>query len=215
MSWLGEADVVAGVLSAGEALSADARGDELAVSNAKREVTLGTSLVQALVGTRFNGIGGVLRGESLSVPQVDGAYMLQTMEYYRSHQFDEAVELYFEDVDYCDRARRGRGVRLVGLPAGVHLSGASAAQSSGRAYVVNRVSRARYLRRKYPKRPRMLLAAPFTIEVLVRGITRQAEGSGARHEACRLAWEELRNPGGVRVLTPSAAPLTRDPNDEG
>lgn len=199
--WLAHGDVVAGVLAPADAARGEsAAASELRVSNAKRRITLGSSLVQAIVGTRFNGITSIKAGKWISVPQVDGAFMLQTFDYFKCHMLDERFELYFEDVDYCDRARAGRGVVLVGLPVGVHSAGASAAQSSGRAYVVLRVSWARYLRMRYPNCPACLVSVPFAIEFLSRTATRQHEGLHTRFLGFRLALAELRRPGSVRVL---------------
>lgn len=198
------ADVVAGILAPGELDDELNQGQLLTVTNAKHEITWRSSLKQAIVGSRFNGIGQLPTGRFVFVPQVDGAYMLQSVEYYRDHRLDEAFELYFEDVEYCDRARMGRGVGLVGIVVGVHSAGASAANSSGRAYLVNRVSRARYLRRKYPDRQRRIIAAPFAVELFARTLTRQAEGGSARLQAYRLAMKELQAPGSIRVLEAAA-----------
>lgn len=198
--YLGEVDVVGGVLVGdGEPYGGDASG-QIRPSNAKRRVTWFSSLVQALFGTRFNGVGAVGADALNSVPQLDGAYLLQTADYYRSNPLDDRFELYFEDVDYCDRARSKRGVAIMGTVVGRHVGGASYRSSGGKGYLANRVSHARYLRRKYPRMPRLALSLPFAAEVATRAITRQPEGSPIRAEAFRLVSSELRHPQSVRVL---------------
>ncbi len=198
--FLERVDVVGGVLVGdGQAEFFDSAG-MIRPSNAKRRVTWASTLVQALVGTRFNGAGAIKAGELQPVPQLDGAYLLQTTAYYQANPLDDRFELYFEDVDYCDRARAKRGVAMVGTVVGRHVAGVSYRSSGGRAYLANRVSHARYLRGRYPRLPRAALRLPFALELLTRGLTRQAEGPAIRAEAFRLVSAELRNPGSVAVL---------------
>lgn len=198
--FLEETDVVGGVLVGGGEPHAVGASRQIRPSNAKRRVTWCSSVMQALFGTRFNGVGAVRAGALQPVPQLDGAYLLQTADYYRSNPLDNRFELYFEDVDYCDRARSRRGVAIAGTIVGRHVGGVSYRSSGGRGYLANRVSHARYLRRKYPRMPRLALKLPFAAEVVTRAVTRQPEGSLIRTEAFRLVSAELLHPQSVRVL---------------
>lgn len=200
LPFLGRAAVVAGVVDSERSVSRTTSSQRIQAGNVKREVTWASSLLQALVGTRFNFIRPIPRGRLVSVPHVDGAYMLQSLDDYARHPFNESFELYFEDAEYCDHAREGRGVAIFGQQVGIHIGGASAKESGGLAYVVNRVSRARYLRTKYPGMPWLVSAVPFAVELAVRTLTRQAEDQATRMEGYRLAIRELRNPGEVTVL---------------
>lgn len=198
--FLGQADVIGGILVGDGEPDAGGASGQIRPLNAKRRVTWLSSLVQALFGTRFNGVGAVQAGALQSVPQLDGAFLLQTVDYYRSNPLDDRFELYFEDVDYCDRARAKQGVAIVGTIVGRHVGGTSYRASGGKGYLANRVSRARYLRGKYPRMPRLALRLPFAAEVVTRTLTRQPEGSPIRTEAFRLVTTELLHPHSVRVL---------------
>lgn len=198
--FLAEADIVGGVLISDDAVASTVSARLVTPSNVKRRVTWASSLLQALVGTRFNGARAFQADVLQPVPQLDGAFLLQTMAYYSGNPLDERFELYFEDVDYCDRGRTGRGVALFGGIVGRHVGGVSYRSSEGAAYVVNRVSHARYLRGRYPRAPRSLLVAPFAVEVFTRAMTRQPEGGSVRARAFRLVREEIAHPGTVRVL---------------
>lgn len=202
---LAGADVVSGVLIS--PTHAQFEGTKRA-TNVKRSVTYSSSLVQALFGTRWRGIEPRRNVATQSVPQVDGAYMLQTMQYYRSNPLSAMFELYYEDVEYCDRARAKNGVRLVNLLAGIHASGSSAEQSNGLAHVASRVSWARYLRQKYPRLPRSLVSVPFLLEYGTRTLAQTAEGSRVRRKALVACIDELRNPGSVVLLQGPSKPVT-------
>jgi GT2 family glycosyltransferase len=198
--FLDEVDVVGGVLAGAVAETGTEPDGSLRPSNAKRAITLGSALVQAVLGTRFNSIRSIPVNALLRVPQIDGAYMLQTMGYFRAGPLDERFELYYEDVEYCDRARNARGVALFGEIVGRHAAGASYRSSGGVGYLANRVSQARYLLGKYPRVPRFVVWLVFFVERWTRAVTRQAEGGASRAQALKLVGQELRNPGSVRVL---------------
>jgi GT2 family glycosyltransferase len=198
--FLDEVDVVGGVLVGDATETGTEVEGSLRPSNAKRAITLGSALVQALVGTRFNAIRSIPVNALLRVPQIDGAYMLQTMDYFRAGPLDERFELYYEDVEYCDRARSARGVALFGQIVGRHAAGASYRSSGGVGYLANRVSQARYLRGKYPSVPWIVVWLVFFAERWARAVTRQAEGGPTRARALKLVGQELRSPGSVRVL---------------
>jgi glycosyltransferase involved in cell wall biosynthesis/GT2 family glycosyltransferase len=189
---LEDADVTAGRLA----------GD---LPNANRATTYGSEFLRGLAGVRFRYVD-VPQGEGdLFVDQLAGAYLLQRSDYYRANPLDERFELYYEDVDYCDRAREcGRGVLFQDTIVGSHIGGASSGRVSPTAYVVGRVSRARYLRQRYPNAPSWALLAPFLVEAATRTLTGQGEGSDARQQAIRLVKEELAAPQSVRVLAQAA-----------
>lgn len=168
--------------------------------NVNRATTYSSELLRGVAGVRFRYVDVPLGSGDVYVPQLAGAYLLQTLAYYRNNPLDERFELYYEDVDYCDRARAHRGVLLQDRVVGSHVGGMSSGRVNEVPYVAGRVSRARYLRRRYPQAPELLLKIPFTVEYAVRSVTRQAEGAQARGRAWRAARAELHDPGTVRVL---------------
>lgn len=189
---LEDADVTAGRLA----------GD---LPNANRATTYSSELLRGLAGVRFRYVDVPHGGGDRFVDQLAGAYLLQRSDYYRANPLDEQFELYYEDVDYCDRAREcGRGVLFQDTIVGSHVGGASSGRVSPTAYVVGRVSRARYLRQRYPKAPSWALLAPFLVEATTRALTGQGEGSEARQQAIRLVKEELATPRSVHVLAQGA-----------
>ena len=188
LPYLDEVDVVSGVLapSGADAIPVDGK---IVAPNCVRPVTWASSVVGALVGSRFASIGKVDSAVLSRVPQVAGAYMLQSMDSYLADPLDEAFELYFEDVEHCERAHGGRGVGVVGLQVGRHAAGSSYRASGGIGYTVNRVSQARYLRRKYPRFTVVLLSVPFLLEWAVRSVTWQSRRNGRSYLCLPLGAE--------------------------
>ena len=168
--------------------------------NVNRATTYASELLRGVAGVRFRYLDIAPGSGDAYVPQLAGAYLLQTLAYYRSNPLAEAFELYYEDVDYCDRAQEHRGVLFQDRVVGHHAGGASSGRVSEVPFVAGRVSRARYLRRRYPRTPESLLRIPFAVEFAVRSVTRQAEGETARRHAWQAVGRELREPGSVRVL---------------
>lgn len=208
--YLADVDVVAGVMTSPLEPAPSSRHVKRAMSasNVKRRVTWANSLKQAVLGSRAGRIRRVPVGELTRVPQVDGAYMLQRMSYIQANPLPEHYELYFEDVEYCQHAHSRKGVGVVGIHVAIHAGGRSASKSDGRAYVVNRVSRMRYLVRNHPGWPKCLIFAPFVLEWLTRTLTAQSEGRAARLEALKLARLEALHPASVRVLEVGSSAMT-------
>lgn len=189
---LERADVTAGRL----------RGE---LPNVNRATGYASELLRSVAGVKYRYLHIPEGSGDAYVPQLAGAYLLQTLAYYRNNPLDEAFELYYEDVDYCDRARAHRGVLLQDAVVGHHIGGASSGRVGEVPFVAGRVSRARYLRRRYPRAPRPLLQLPFVLEYAVRGATGQAEGQHARRRAWASASAELRQPGSVQILQDASA----------
>ena len=168
--------------------------------NVSRATSYGSELLRAVSGVRFRYHDVPPGSGDAYVPQLAGAYLLQRLDYYRANPLDEAFDLYYEDVDYCDRARAGRGVLLQDRAVGSHIGGASSGRVGEVAYVAGRVSRLRYLRRRYPQAPGPAILAPFALEYAVRAATGQAEGAVARRRAWQAVRAELRRPGSVNPL---------------
>ena len=110
-----------GVLAESEAAAQPA--SSYAAPNARVRVTFGRELVRAALGASRRRILKVSHASEVAVDQVDGAYMLVEREYLLSNPMDERFELYYEDVEFCDRARERGGVSLVGMVCGVHAGG--------------------------------------------------------------------------------------------
>jgi N-acetylglucosaminyl-diphospho-decaprenol L-rhamnosyltransferase len=136
------------------------------------------------------------------VDQVDGALLMTSRAFFeRLGGFDERYELYFEDVDLCDRARADGSVLLDTRQFGVHAGGASAKRAASAAYCVFRVSRVRYFAAKGGRLRALAALAVCVAEVAVRTVTRQPESLGVRLRALRLATRETVRPGSVAVLS--------------
>lgn len=163
--------------------------------NAARATTYGSELVRSVAGVRFRYLRIPPGSGDTWVAQLAGAYLLQSVDYYRAHPMSEEFDLYYEDAAYCDQAREGKGVLLQDVVVGTHIGGASAAQASAVPYVAARVSRVRYLRRRYPRLPTVAVLAPLALERVMRSATRQAEGQRARTAAWAAVLREARHPG--------------------
>lgn len=168
--------------------------------NVSRRTSYGSEMLRSVAGVKFRYQNVPLGSGDVYVPQLAGAYLLQKLDYYRANPLDEGFDLYYEDVDYCDRARAGRGVLLQDRVVGSHIGGASSGRVTEVPYVAGRVSRLRYLRRRYPKAPDGVLLAPFALEYAVRSVTAQPEGAHARRRSWRAVRAELRQPGSVNPL---------------
>lgn len=174
--------------------------------NARRATTFRRELAKAVVGTRAYREPQLARpdGAAHDVAQLDGALLVMSGELWATLRgFDEAFELYYEDVDICTRVRHNGGrCLLLNQVWGEHIGGHSYARSGGAAYCALRISRVRFARRWW--RPRWLAAAGVLAvtltEFFVRSATRRAEGQSVRNRALALVIRELRQPHSQRVL---------------
>jgi GT2 family glycosyltransferase len=169
--------------------------------NARRRVTPALELRRAVLGARV-GAGRPPEGAGPGpVDQVDGALLVLSRAAFTGlGGFDERFELYYEDVDLCDRARAVGTVLLDPRPWGTHAAGASARTSAGPAYLVFRVSRTRYLRLRHGRTGALVAVMCAALELVSRSATRQPEGDAVRLRALRLVLAEARHPGSVAVL---------------
>lgn len=170
------------------------------IRNARPKVTLGREFLRAILGSRV--YQSPIYGEHriLNVEQLGGAYMLTSRSWLEANKFDERFELYYEDVEISDRARNEDGLILDTRICAVHFGGESSKKSPGISYLVLRVSRARYLKTRYPKGADLLIASTFILEVFSRTIARSSEPMSLRLKGCRLAIAELRKPNSIRLL---------------
>jgi GT2 family glycosyltransferase len=115
--------------------------------------------------------------------------------------FDERFELYFEDVDLCERARMQGSVLMDTRLYGHHAGGASSKQVGAKSFCVYRISRARYFRKRWHRwgSPAAILVA--VLELVFRSLTLQPEGWATRARALRLTLREVAKPGSVQVLS--------------
>lgn len=176
-------------------------GADAALANARQAVTLGVELRRTVLGSGSSLQPVVPGGSAISVDQVDGALLATSRAFFdQLGGFDERFELYFEDVDICDRGRAAGSVVLDTRVFGVHSSGASARTAVGTSYCVFRVSRVRYFA-KHGGTPGALAAFLITaLEAVIRTATRQPEGLRVRMRALGLSGAELVRPRRVRVL---------------
>lgn len=172
------------------------------LANARRPVSPLREVQRAVLGAGSSVVPVPAGTSTVEVGQVDGAFLMAPRAFLDDlGGFDERFELYFEDVDLCDRARAAGRVLLDTHPYGTHAHGGSSRTVAGPSYCVFRVSRIRY----FAKRWGVLGAAGAVLisvaEVLVRTVTRQPEGWRVRWRALGLAARELARPGSVRVLS--------------
>ncbi|GAB3029951.1 hypothetical protein GCM10027052_02540 [Parafrigoribacterium mesophilum] len=118
--------------------------------------------------------------------------------------FDEQFELYYEDVDICERAQVFGGCALAPIEWGVHVGGASSATASTLSYCLGRISRLRYFRKRYGASwvTDATIGVIAAVEFLARSITAQSEGMHARLQSISQQWAEMRTPGSVNLLSP-------------
>jgi GT2 family glycosyltransferase len=192
---LDKADIVAGTLASVD----DPQPKRIA--NARPPVTLWREALRSAFGSRvYRGPRRAVGRAAQRVAQLDGAYLLMRTAWCRNHPMDLRFELYYEDVALCDEARRESGCMVANEVVAIHVGGVSTAGAGAAAYLVHRVSRARYLRIRHPRLPSFLLGALFRLEAASRSITSQPEQGHVRRNAVRLALAELRHPESVRVL---------------
>lgn len=194
-----------GPMILGGGLTEDREGGVL--GNVRRRLTLARELGRGVLGSRVSVLPVPVGSGLRPVDQVDGALLMGRRDLLEAMGgFDERFELYFEDVDICDRAR-GRGAVLLDTRRyGVHAGGSSARTVAATSYCVFRTSRIRYFAKRNG-RPGALVALGITaVEVLVRAVTRQPEGGPARRRALLLALREVLRPGSVAVLQAPPAP---------
>jgi GT2 family glycosyltransferase len=172
--------------------------------NARPRVSLTRELLRSGLGSRVYRGPARRSGIVVRVDQLDGAYLLARRSWFRAHPLDESFELYYEDVAFCDAARTERGCVISPEIVGVHTGGASADKSGGLAYLASRVSRARYLCRRYPRMPGLVLSVLFFIEAVSRTAMRRPEPVSLRLHALVLALREIKNPGSIGVLGATA-----------
>lgn len=189
----GERMVLAGGLTSG--------ADAEVPRNARRAVTLRGEIGRAVLGSRTTLQQLPAKPTRTTVAQVDGAFLMARRNFLDElGGFDERFELYFEDVDLCERARAHGSVLIDTNVYGSHASGGSSKQIAAASYCVFRVSRIRYFFKK-AQFPGSLAALLITVlEWLARSATRQPEGARARLHALRLAVQEVRRPRSVKVL---------------
>lgn len=170
--------------------------------NVRPQVTPARELARALVGHERTYEVRWLSGPGpTSVGQLDGALLLARWETFeRLGGMDERFELYYEDVDLCHRARALGGCWVAHEPIGRHGGGASFLASPGPAYRALRVSRLRYLRKRWGPRGEALAVVVGLVETLARSLTRQSEGDPLRCQALVDLAMELARPGSVTVL---------------
>jgi N-acetylglucosaminyl-diphospho-decaprenol L-rhamnosyltransferase len=139
---------------------------------------------------------------TVPVPQVDGAFLMADRSFLELlGGFDERFELYFEDVDICDRARVHGRVLLDTRRFGSHAGGGSSRTVAAVSYCVFRVSRVRYFAKR-GGRPAALAAVLIALaEVVARTVTRMPEGWRVRTRGLWLSAREAWRPGTVEVLS--------------
>ncbi|MFQ1003410.1 glycosyltransferase [Modestobacter sp. SSW1-42] len=183
----------------GGGLTGEAGG---ALGNVRRRETLGVELRRAVLGAASSVQPVRPDTGTVPVPQVDGAFLMAARTFLeRLGGYDERFELYFEDVDICDRAREQGRVLLDTRCYGSHAGGGSSRTVAATSYCVFRVSRIRYFAKRggRPAAAAALLVA--VAEVVARTLTRQPEGWRVRWRGLRLSAREAWRPGTVEVLS--------------
>jgi N-acetylglucosaminyl-diphospho-decaprenol L-rhamnosyltransferase len=179
-----------------------ASGDDRVLLNARYRVTLWNELRRAVLGARASFDPQPFGTATTPVAQVDGAFLMSARTFLDElGGFDERFELYFEDVDICDRARDRGHVLIDTRRYGTHAGGASSRTVAAASYCVFRVSRIRYFAARGGTLGAAVAVAITAVEVVVRTLTRQPEGWSVRLRSLRLAGRELVRPGTVKVLS--------------
>jgi N-acetylglucosaminyl-diphospho-decaprenol L-rhamnosyltransferase len=198
------ADLVEACCAQGDVLLGGGLGhdaDDGPLGNARHRVTLAREVARATRGARSSSQAVAPGTATVPVDQIDGAFIMATRAFLdRLGGYDERFELYFEDVDLCDRARAAGRVRLDTHRYGSHAAGASSRTVAGPSYCVFRVSRIRYFAKRQGPAGAWAAVAVAVLEIVVRTLTRQPEGMRIRLRALRLSVREARRPGSVRLL---------------
>ena len=176
--------------------------------NARPIVSVGREVRRAFAGRRayrqpYPSIESETGNSPFAVGQVDGALLgMSASTFSQLRGFDEQFELYFEDVDICERARPLGGCLFVPKDWGVHIGGASSSKVPELSYCLLAISRARYLRKHFgqTKPMSLLILSIALIELATRTLTRQGEGVRVRLKAVGLQMREIRTPGSVLLL---------------
>lgn len=178
------------------------------LGNARRRVTVARELARAVAGSRVSELAVPVGEATRPVDQVDGALLMGRRDVLEAlGGFDERFELYFEDVDVCDRARAAGTVVLDTRRYGVHAGGSSARTVAGTSYCVFRTSRVRYLRKLHGRAGAVAGLVITVVETLARAVTRQPEGGRVRARALGLVLRETLRPGSVAVLAGPPVPV--------
>ena len=170
-------------------------------------------LRRALLGNRRTHAHPILATDTCSrVGQIDGCFVLARRQILdQLGGFDERFELYFEDVDLCQRAHELGGSWLCPTIYGHHRGGASSQQVPAAAYSAFRISRLRYLRKHWGAFGSFFAILAAATEIATRTFSRQPEGLGTRLASLALQLKELAHPGAVWVL-PGGMPTSRTCN---
>ncbi len=176
--------------------------DDPRLANGRHAVTPLRELQRAVLGAGSSVVAVPAGTGTVEVEQVDGAFLMAPRPFLDAlGGFDERFELYFEDVDLCDRARAAGRVLVDTRPYGTHAHGGSARTVAAVSFCVFRVSRTRYFAKRWGK-PGAAAAVLITVaETLARTVTRQPEGGRLRMRALRLVVREFAAPGSVQVLS--------------
>lgn len=177
------------------------------LGNVRHRVTWGRELGRGLLGSRASAVSVPVGSTTTVVEQVDGALLTCRRDVLEEWGgFDERFELYFEDVDLCDRARSAGAVVMDTRRYGIHVGGASARTAVAASYCVFRISRIRYLAKRGGRLGATVGLGITAVELLARTVTRQPEGDRARWRTLLLALREVLRPGSVGVLTIRSVP---------
>lgn len=158
-------------------------------------------ILRAVVGTVHSmTTSQTADGRTLQVGQLDGCFLVMPRTVFTSFGgFDERFELYFEDVDLCLSMPPGT-VWLYRKVCGTHIGGASAKAAPHETFIAFRISRVRFLRKRWGRRGTAAAAASAVLEYLSRSLFRCPEGDRTRARAIQLQLKELCKPGSVWVL---------------
>lgn len=185
------AAVVSGIVRAGR------RG----ATNVRRTLTPALALAGSIVGSRASEAS--MHGDApRRVGQLDGACLLIRRGTFDAlNGLDDQLELYFDDVDLCDRVQGHGGSWLVPVEIGTHIGGHAVRTVGDDAYLLYRVSRLRYLRKRYGARGTGVAVLATVLEILTRG--RNGISTRTRLKALRLVLLERASPGSVWILDTS------------
>jgi GT2 family glycosyltransferase len=182
-----------------------------ATPNLHPRATVGRELLRSVVSSRAyrdRGRSDLAR----EVDQADGAWLLFTRaSWERLGGMDERFELYFEDVELCDRIRSSGGVLLYDPRlVGEHAAGSSARRAGGLSHCLLGVSRTRYYHLSgLTSHPAALGRLTAVLEFLSRSVTLRPEGQATRLTALRQQWQEAGRPGSVWLLGAARSLETR------